>query len=125
MGGGLALLIRDLRAILENKALLHQCLLMLTLYISNIIEETEDQSVLENSTATLLPEFANYFLVYELKGKIAKLGIGNLWIGHLDNTLLFFNAIFQWLRFMNYFRGKITLNELYRPTEPPKEEEAD
>jgi hypothetical protein len=65
MGRGLLILMEELKAAVPAEDFQDELMLLITTYISYVIEETEDQNVLSNGSIGLLPEFVNYFLIHD------------------------------------------------------------
>jgi hypothetical protein len=100
-----------------------ELVLLVTTYISYVIEETEDQNVLSNGSIGLLPEFANYFLLYDFERRCERLKIKNLWINSLPNVIEVFSLLFRWLVFKSFTHTRAAVNREYlndklQPEEP-------
>jgi hypothetical protein len=76
--------------------------LLITIYISYVIDETEDQNVLSNGSIGLLPEFANIFILYDLSKRCERLKLGNLWITSPQRTMEVLSTLFNWLTFKKF-----------------------
>lgn len=111
MGKGLLLLLDELRVAIREEEFVDELIMLITTYISYVIEETEDQNVLSNGSIGLLPEFANYFLLYDLERRCERLRIKNLWINHLPYVVEVFSIIFRWLVFKKFTLTRATVNQ--------------
>ena len=85
-------------------------MLLITIYISYVIEETEDQNVLVNGTVGLLPEFANIFILYDLDRRCLRLRADDSWIGDRLMVMKVLSIIFNWLIYKRFTHTKAIVN---------------
>jgi hypothetical protein len=93
---------------------LNEVILLITVYISYVIEETEDQNVLTNGSIGLLPEFANIFILYDLSKRCERLKITESWINKPKITISVLNIIFRWLIYKQYTHTMAVVNEEFK-----------
>lgn len=92
--------------------------LLLTIYIAYVIEETEDQNVLKNSHMELLPEFANVFILYDLNSRCSRLKLTNTWLNKVPLVVKTLDILFRWLNYKEFTHTTALIND---DSEPLKE----
>jgi hypothetical protein len=97
--------------------------LLITIYLSYVIEETEDQSVLNNGNIGLIADLINYFMLFEFSRHCERLKIQELWMGEPANALEVFNLIFRWLNFKKFSHTTVSINKKYSEPVPALEKE--
>ena len=113
LGRGLALLIHEVRENVGLEDFGEELVLLITIYISYVIEETEDQNVLNNGSVSLLPEFANLFILYDLGKRCERLKLGQTWICTQSVVVEVLNIFFRWLNYKKFTHTLVTVNEEY------------
>jgi hypothetical protein len=66
--------------------------------------------VLSNGCIGLLPEFANYFLLYDFERRCERIKIKRLWINATANVIEVFSIIFRWLVFKRFTHTRAAIN---------------
>ena len=114
MGKGLSILLKEMKNEVQKEQFLNELILLITIYISYVIEETEDQSVLNNGSIGLLPEFANIFILYDLSKRCERLKITDSWIKNSRITISVLNIIFRWLTYKKFTHTMALVNEEFK-----------
>jgi hypothetical protein len=111
MGRGVAILIKELGQAVELESFFHELVLLMTIYIAHVIEETEDQNVLNNGSVGLLPEFANVFILYDLAQRCDRLKLKGTWLSDIPTVIKTLSILFRWLNYKQYTHTTAIVNE--------------
>ena len=104
-------MIEELQENVRDEGLRDELILLITIYVSYVIEESEDMKVLSNGKVGLLPDFANLFVLYDLGKRCQRMKLGNSWIGRTKQVVQVLSTIFRWLNFKKFTHTLANINE--------------